>query len=77
MDTKRAAIPVGIKEAHLQVFIQPTTPPGVAYGELNRVVVASSTHITSGMERCDRAVASQSRSDGKKAGTGLDSNQCA
>ena len=75
-EAKRVALPLGIKEALPQVFIQLTTQPGITYDELKRAVVAS-TYLTSDMERRDEAVAFQSRTDGTKAGTGLDSNQCA
>ena len=76
-ETKRAALLLGIKEALPQVFIQLTTQPGMTYDELKRAVVASSTYLTSDFERRDEAVAFQSRTDGNKAGMGLDRNQCA
>ena len=75
-EAKRVALPLGIKEALPQVFIQLTTQPGITYDELKRAVVAS-TYLTSDMDRRDEAVAFQSRTDCTKAGTGLDSNQFA
>ena len=76
-ETKRAARRLEIKEALPQAFIQLTTQPGMTYDELKRAVAASSTYLTSDMERRDEAVAFQSRTGGTKAVTGLDSNQCA
>ena len=75
-ETKRAALLLRIEEALPQVFIQLTTQPGMAYDELERAVVASSTDLTSDVERLDIPVAFQSRTDGTKVSTGLDSNQC-
>ena len=49
----------------------------MTYDEFKPAVVASSTYLTSDMERRDEAVALQSRIDVTKGGTGLDSNQCA
>ena len=75
-ETKRAARRLEIKEALPQAFIQLTTQPGMTYDELKRAVAASSTYLTSDMEGRDEDAALQSRTDGTKAGTGLDRNQC-
>ena len=76
-ETKRVALVLEVNDALPQVFIQLTTKPGMTYDELKQGdVVASSTYLTSDIERRDEAVVFQPRTDGTKAGTGLDSNQC-
>ena len=55
--TKMAALLLANREALPQVFIQLTTQPGVTCEELKLVVIASSTYLTSDMERRDEAVA--------------------
>ena len=56
--------------------MQLTTQPGMTCDELKRAIVVSSTYLTSDMERRDETAAFQSRTDGTKASTGLDNNQC-
>lgn len=60
------------KGALLQAFVQLRIQSGMACDGLNQAATASSTYLTSGMERRDKAVTLHSTTDGTKAGIGLD-----
>ena len=67
---------LGIKESLPQVFVQLTTQPGMTYEELKRAIKASSSYLTSELERRQEAMAFQA-TDSHRSAPKLDSNQCA
>ena len=74
--TRRASLSLGIKESLPQIFVQLTTQPGMTYEELKSAIKASSSYLTSELERRQEAMAFQA-TDSHRSASKLDSNQCA